>query len=103
MIVKCTHKQGIELDPSKLNPPKPQLLCLGCHKTILKFAEKEEKAGMGELYEKKKKLLDFALHIASGRYKKHRMEEEHNESIEQVRSRVASIFSRKDKPLQSIH
>lgn len=50
------------------------MICTCCGKIILKLIEKDSSSQ--SKYEKKKRLLDFALHIASGRYKKHRLENE---------------------------
>jgi hypothetical protein len=51
---------------------KVHLICLECGKIILRFIEKE--GGSENKADKKRKLLDFALHIASGRYKSHKLE-----------------------------
>jgi hypothetical protein len=69
VVIKCIDKSGIEEERKMIK--KLQMICLGCHKIILRLVERE--GSSSNHTDKKRKLLDFALHIASGRYKRHKL------------------------------
>ena len=98
MVLKCNEKRGIETDEfKKFN--RWQFVCVQCFKVLLKLTEHEEKPEKHEqIHLRKKKLLDFALHVASGRYKKHLLEEDPSTlSYEHIQSRFKYIKARKSR------
>ena len=90
MVFRRIDKHGVEKDGER-GQVQWHLLCSKCRKILLKLRE-GEKAVPENPVSKKKRLLDFALHVASGRYKKYRLEEDPvSESMERVKSRVVSL------------